>query len=57
MNKKILFYIAIMVVLLIVWHYRANIKDSIVHKVNDVRKASPYTDDRIEGDIKQAMDR
>ena len=46
-----------MTVLLIAWYYHASIKDSIVHNVSDVRKSSPYADDRLEGKIKQAMDR
>ena len=62
MVRKYFIYIAI-AVLLIAWYYRASIKDSIVHiknsvvhNVKNVRKASPFTDDRIEGDIKKAMD-
>ncbi len=60
MNTKSFIYILIVVVLLIAWYYRASIKDnivSIVHNIHDVRKVSPYADDRIEGDIKQAMER
>jgi hypothetical protein len=64
MNRKYFIYIVIVVVLLIAWYYRANIKKSIVHSakdvrknVNAVRKASPFTDDRIEGEVKKAMDR
>ena len=60
MNAKPYIYILIVAVLLIAWHYRASIKDSIVsivHNIHDIRKVSPYADDRIEGDIKQAMER
>ena len=60
MNTKSFIYILIVVVLLIAWYYRASIKDNIVsifHNIHDVRKVSPYADDRIEGDIKQAMER
>ena len=60
MNRKYFIYIVIVVVLLIAWYYRVSIKDSIVsivHNIHDVRKVSLYADDRIEGDIKQAMER
>ncbi len=49
-----------MAVLLIAWYYRAGIKDSIDSiglKVKNVRAASPFTDDRIEGQIDNAMGR
>ena len=55
MIKKGVIFISIAAVLLIAWYYRASIKDSIVHNVNDIRKTSPYTDDRLEGDVKKAM--
>jgi hypothetical protein len=60
MIRKYFIYITFVAVLLIAWYSRASIKDnivSIVHNIHDVRKVSPYADDRIEGDIKQAMER
>ncbi len=57
MIRKGFICIAILAVLLTAWYYRVSIKDSIVHSVNDVRKSSPFTDDRIEGEIQQAMNR
>jgi hypothetical protein len=57
MIRKLFICIAILAVLLTAWYYRASIKDSIVHNVNDARKLSPYVDNRVEGEIKQAMDR
>jgi hypothetical protein len=55
MIRKLFICIAILAVLLTAWYYRVSIKDSIVHNVNDIRKTSPYTDDRLEGDVKKAM--
>ena len=55
MIRKGFICIAILAVLLIALYYRVSIKDSIVHNVNNVRKSSPFTDDRIEGDVKKAM--
>ena len=34
-----------------------SIEDSIVQNVKDVRKASPFTDDRIEGETEHVMGR
>ena len=55
MNTKYFIYIAIAAVLLIVWYYYESIKDSISHKVKNAKVASPYVDDRIEGQVKHAM--
>jgi len=57
MDKKYFIYFAIVAVLLIAWYYRESIKDSIGQKVKSAKTASPYTDDRIEGQIKDAMGR
>ncbi|MHC4269386.1 MAG: hypothetical protein ACYSWS_06305 [Planctomycetota bacterium] len=64
MIRKYIVYIVVVVVLLIAWYYRTSIKDSLVHSakdvrknVNAVRKASPFTDDRLEGEVKKAMGR
>jgi hypothetical protein len=57
MDKKYFIYIAIVAVLLIAWYYRASIYYSISHKVKSAKMASPFTDDRIEGQIKDAMGR
>ena len=57
MNTKYFIYIAIAAVLLIAWYYRENIKDSISHKVKDAKMASPFVDDRIEGQARHAMGR
>ena len=50
-------YIAIVAVILIAWYYRASIENSIAQNVKDVRAASPFTDDRIESEIENAMGR
>jgi hypothetical protein len=57
MNTKYVIYIAIVAVLLIAWYYRASIYYSISPKVKSAKMASPFTDDRIEGQIKDAMGR
>lgn len=57
MDKKYFIYIAIVAVLLIAWYYRASIYYSISPKVKSARMASPYIDDRIEGQIKHTMGR
>ncbi len=57
MDKKYFIYIAIAAVLLIAWCCRESIKDSISHKVKNAKMASPYVDDRIEGQIKYSMGR
>ncbi len=57
MNTKYVIYIAIVVVFLIAWYYRASIYYSISPKVKSAKMASPYIDDRIEGQIKQTMGR
>jgi hypothetical protein len=57
MNTKSFIYIAIVAVLLIAWNYRASIENSIARNVKDVREASPFTDDRIEGEIDNALGR
>ncbi len=57
MDKKYFIYIAIVAVLLIAWHYRASIYYIISPKVKSAKMASPYVDDRIEGQIKDTMDR
>ena len=60
MIRKYLIYITFVSVLLIAWYYRAGIKDSIDSiglKVKNVRAASPFTDNRIEGVIENAMGR
>ncbi len=62
MIRKYIVYIVVVIVLLIAWYYRASIKDSLVHSAKDVRKnvntireASPFTDNRMEGEVKKAM--
>ncbi len=55
MNKKLFVYIAIVAVLLIAWYYRESIKDSISHKVKSAKMASPFVDDKVEGQIKNTM--
>ncbi len=55
MNKKLCVYIAIVAVLLIAWYYRESIKDSISHKVKSAKMASPFVDDKVEGQIKNTM--
>ena len=55
MNTKYVIYIAIMVVLLITWYYSASIYYSISPKVKSAKMASPYVDDRIEGQIKHTI--
>ncbi len=60
MIRKYLIYITFVSVLLMAWYYRAGIKDSIDSiglKVKNVRAASPFTDDRIAGQIENAMGR
>ena len=60
MIRKYFIYITFVAVLLIAWYYRAGIKDSIDGiglKVKNVRAASPFTDNRIEGQIDNAMGR
>ena len=55
MNTRFVIYIAIVAVLLIAWYYRASIYYSISPKVKSAKMASPYVDDRIEGQIKHAI--
>lgn len=58
MIRKYFIYITFVAVLLIAWYYRAGIKDSVDSmglKVKSVRAASPFTDNRIEGAIENAM--
>jgi len=55
MDKKYFIYIAIVALLLIAWYYRASIYYSISHKVKSAKVASPYHDDRVEGQIKETM--
>ncbi len=57
MDKKYFFYIAIVALLLIAWYYRASIYYSISPKVKSAKMASPYVDDRVEGQIKDTMGR
>ncbi len=57
MNTKYVIYIAIVAVLLIAWYYRASIYYSISPKVKSAKMASPYIDDRIEGQIRHTMGR
>ena len=57
MIRKYFIYIAILSLLLIAWYYRASIEDSIDQNVKNVRNASPFTDDRVEGQIEHAMGR
>ena len=60
MIRKYLIYFTFVSVLLVAWYYRAGIKDSIDSiglKVKNVKAASPFTDDRIEGQIENAMGR
>jgi hypothetical protein len=57
MNTKYVIYIAIVVVLLIGWYCRASIYYSISPKVKSAKMASPYVDNRIEGQIKHTMGR
>ena len=60
MIRKYLIYITFVSVLLMAWYYRAGIKDSVDSmglKVKNVRAASPFTDNRIEGVIENAMGR
>ena len=52
---KYFIYIAIVSVLLIAYYYRESIEDSIGQRVKDAKSASPFTDDRMEGTIKDAM--
>ncbi len=55
MNTKFVIYIAIVALLIIAWYYHESIVDSIGYKVKDAKVASPYVDDRIEGQVKHAM--
>ncbi len=55
MNRKFFVYIAIVAVLLIAWYYRASVYYSISPKVKSAKMASPYVDDRIEGQIKDTI--
>ncbi len=55
--RKYFIYIAIIATLSIAWYYRESIEDSMGQKVKEVRNASPFTDDRIEGEIERAMGR
>jgi hypothetical protein len=57
MDKKYFIYIAIVALLLIAWYYRASIYYSISPKVKSAKMASPYVDDRVEGQIKDTMGR
>ncbi len=57
MNTKFVICIAIVALLLIAWYYRDSIKDSISHKVKSAKMASPFVDDKIEGQIKHTMGR
>ncbi len=57
MDKKYFIYIAIVALLLIAWYYRASIYYSISPKVKSAKMASPYVDDRIEGQIKDTKGR
>ena len=57
MDKRYFIYIAIVAVLLIAWYYRESIEDSIGRKVKSAKMATPFTDDRIEGQIKDTMGR
>jgi len=60
MIRRYFIYITFVAVLLIAWYYRAGIKDSVDSiglKVKNVRAASPFTDDRIAGEIENAMGR
>ena len=60
MIRKYLIYITFVSVLLVAWYNRAGIKDSIDsmgQKVKSVKAASPFTDNRIEGQIDNAMGR
>ena len=57
MIRKYFIYIAILSLLLIACYYRASIEDSIAQNVKNVRNASPFTDDRVEGEIERAMGR
>ncbi len=57
MNTKFVICIAIVALILIAWYYRDSIKDSISHKVKSAKMASPFVDDKIEGQIKHTMGR
>ena len=57
MNTKYVIYIAIVAVLLIGWYCRASVYYRISHKVKSAKMASPYIDDRIEGQVRHAMGR
>ena len=57
MNTRFVIYIVIVAVILIAWYYRASIEDSISHKVKSAKMASPFVDDKIEGQIKHTMRR
>jgi len=50
-NTKPYIYIALVISLLIAWHYRVDfkdIKDGLVSKIHKAAKRSPYTDDNLE---------
>ena len=56
MNTKSFIYIGIVVGLLIVWYFRANlkgIKDDLVSQKQKTAKLSPYIDDNLEVVVKQ----
>ncbi len=55
--RKYFIYITIIAVLLIACYYHESINDSIGQRVKKAKKSSPFTDYRIEGDIKDAMGR
>ncbi len=57
MIRKYFIYITIIAVLLIACYYRESIEDRIGQKVKNVRKTSPFIDERIEGEIEHAMGR
>ena len=54
-NRKFVIYIAILAVLLIALYYRASVYYRISPKVKSAKMASPYVDDRIEGQIKDII--
>ena len=59
MDTKSFIYIGIVIVLLIAWYYRAelkDIKDSLVSQIQKPAKLSPYINDDVEDAVKQ-MDR
>ncbi len=56
MNTKFFIYIGIVIGLLIVWYYRADLKDSLVLQIHKTVKLSPYINGNVEDVVKQ-MDR